>query len=103
MKPEDADAVARFVQEGGEVRKVTGAIPASEGDVLAYLAECGLDVKIFTGDIRPYLCNGRRHSAEGLLRIANTRRAADQLAPFMLGRHVSAASRSVQGDQFNPG
>ena len=102
MKPADADAIARFVHRGGQVRKVAATIPATEHDVLAYLAGCGLTVKYFPADSKPYACNRRRYSLDGLLYLANTLRSAKQLPPLMLGRHIAVASRT-QGDQFDPG
>ena len=101
MRTEDADAIARFVQQGGQVKRITAAVPASEGDVLAYLVECGLTLKFFPGDMKPYQCLGKRHSIDRLTRLANIRRAAEQLPPLMLRRYMSAASGSAQSDPFS--
>ena len=103
MKSEDADAIARFIQQGGQVQKVTAAMPASEGEILAYLAECGLTVKFFPGDRKPYSCLGRRYSIDGLVRLANIRRAAQHVPPLMLGRHTSAASGSIPERRIQSG
>jgi len=100
MKPADTDAIARFIQRGGEVRKVAATIPATEQDLVAYLAGCGLPVKYFPGDSRPYTCNCRRYSLDGLLRLANTHRSEKQLPPLMLGRHISVAPQR-QGEQLD--
>ena len=102
MKAEDADAIARFVQRGGQILKVTAAVPASEQEVLTYLAGCGLTVKYFAGDAKPYACERRRYSVDGLVRLANTYRSAQQLAPLMLGRYNVGSSVSVPNDQSNP-
>ena len=100
MKPADTDAIARFIQRGGQIRKVAATIPATEQDVLAYLAGRGLTVKYFPGESKPYACNCRRYSLDGLLRLANTHRSEKQLPPLMLGRHISVASRT-QGEQLD--
>jgi len=84
MKSEDASAIASFLDQGGEVRKVQAAIPATEQEVLVYLASCGLTVKCFPGDSKPYACNGKRYSMDGLLRLANEHRRSQQLSPLML-------------------
>jgi len=102
MKPVDADAIARFVQRGGQALKVTAAVPASEQEVLAYLVGCGLSVKYFPGDARPYACQRRRYSVDGLVRLANTYRCAQQLAPLMLGRHDLGSTLNVPSEQFPP-
>ena len=91
MKSADVEAIAKFLQRGGQIRKVAATIPATEQDVVGYLAERGLTVKYLPGDSKPYACNCRRYSPDGLLRLANTHRSANQLPPLMLGRHISVA------------
>ena len=103
MKPADADAIARFMNEGGQVRKVTATIAANEADVLAYLEGCGLPVKSVPGDMKPYSCRGRRYSLEGLVRFANVYRVAQELPPFTLARRLSAGSRSLRSGPFTSG
>ena len=102
MKRADADAIAQFEQRGGKVRKVAAAVPASEQEVLAYLVEgCGLTLKYFPGDLKPYACRSRRYSIDGLVRLANTYRIGQQLPPLMLGRH-NFGSASVRNEPHNP-
>ena len=103
MKPADADAIARFVQQGGQVNKVVAPIPTTEGQVVAYLADgCGLTVKFFPGDLKPYACRGRRYSIHGLIGLANIYRTAQQLPPITLDRHVTARTAASKHHFWQP-
>ena len=84
MKPIDSDAIANFIAQGGQVLKASPAIPATEQDVLVYLASCGLRVKYVAGTSTPYACMKRRYSANGLLKLANEYRRSQKLPPMML-------------------
>ena len=84
MKLDDADAIADFLNRGGEILKFQGAIPVTEQELLVYLASCGLMVKCFPGDLKPYGCQRTRYTALGLLRLANTYRRDQNLSPLML-------------------
>ena len=84
MKPTDLDAIANFIAQGGLVQKARAAIPATEQDVLVYLASCGLSVKYIPGTLHPYACRRRRYNANGLLKLANEYRRAQNLPPMML-------------------
>ena len=84
MRPDDADAIADFLKQGGEILRVPDPTPVTEQELLVYLATCGLKVKYFPGDMKPYAYQRRRYTALGLLRVANTYRRAQQLSPFML-------------------
>ena len=84
MKPTDFDAIANFLAQGGQVLKASAAIPATEQDVLVYLASCGLRVRYVPGTSNPYSCMQRRYNANGLLKLANEYRRSQKLPPMML-------------------
>lgn len=84
MKAADANAIAHFMEQGGQVLKGKAAISATEQEVLVYLASCGVTVKYFPGDLKPYAYNRRRYSIDGLLRLANEHRRAQRLSPLMV-------------------
>ena len=84
MKAADADAIAQFVALGGKIRKLEDPVAVTDQQVLAYLAKCGLKVKCVPGEAKPYACIARRFSMDGLVRLANTYRAGENLPPMML-------------------
>ena len=84
MKPADSDVIANFIAQGGKVLKAPAAIAATEQDVLAYRASCGVTVKYVPGTMSPYACRRRRYTLGGLVRLANGYRRMQQLPPMML-------------------
>jgi hypothetical protein len=87
MKLEDTSAIAIFLQQGGEVRKMADVIPVTRQEVLAYLASCGVQLRYIPEDDRPYVSSDkRRYSITGLLRLANSHRRALGLPPFAISR-----------------
>ena len=84
MSPADAYAVAEYLKNGGQVVKVQETIPATDQEVINYLATCGHRAKYCDGDMRQYLCDGKRWGVLALVRRANRYRRAQQLAPFAL-------------------
>lgn len=84
MKRDDANAIADFLEDGGQIVKMKAAIPATEQDLYNYLASCGLPVKYAPGEAKPYRCNTKGYNLTALLRFANDHRRSQQLAPLML-------------------
>ena len=79
-----ADAIARYLEDGGQVSKLQEAIPATAQEVISYLATCGHSARYCEGDSRTYLCDTKRYRASALVKLANTYRQAQGLAPFVL-------------------
>ena len=84
MNPDDEAAVADFLKAGGRVRHVKESVRVTENELLDYLASCGIEAKYCPGDLRAYICEGKRVSANRLVAIANERRRSLQLPPFAL-------------------
>ena len=84
MSPTDECAVAEFLKAGGRISSVKGSVRISEGELLDYLASCGITAKYKTGDSRAYLCQGTRMSASKLVALANEHRRSLNLPPFSL-------------------
>jgi len=98
MNLADANAIAEFLKDGGEVIKVKDTVPATEQEVLDYLATCGIHAKYMDGDLKPYLQDKKRYSALGLVALANEFRRDQQLAPFALRMNPSPRRRSKEQD-----
>ena len=84
MKRTNERAIAEFFQGGGEIRRCKAPVRVSEQELFEYLAKCGLPVKVFPGEPRPYGCNGKRLNIGSLLRLANERRSVQQFPPLTL-------------------
>ena len=84
MSPLDKTAIAQFLKSGGRVSRVGESVEVSEGELVDYLASCGVVAKYRGGDSRAYLCEGKRVSASKLLVIANEHRRSLALPPFAL-------------------
>ena len=84
MNPADENAIADYLRGGGHVLRVRETIPATDQEIIEYLASCGIHAKYCEGDQRPYLCDRKRRSAGALVRLANRSRQAQHLAPFAL-------------------
>jgi len=84
MKRTDQRAIAEFFQGGGEIRRCEDPVRVSEQELFEYLAKCGLSVKFFPGEPRPYGCNGKRLNMGSLLRLANEQRSIQHFPPLML-------------------
>jgi len=84
MGPEDALRVANYLKGGGRIVKVKATVPVTEEELLDYLSTRGTHPKYQRGDAKPYLYNDARFSLEGLMRLANHYREAEQLPPFAL-------------------
>ena len=84
MKREDQSAIAEYFQGGGEIQRVELPNRVHERDVIDYLTQCGLPVKHFPGEMKPYGCNGKRYSLEKRLRFATEQRKRQRLPPVML-------------------
>jgi hypothetical protein len=101
MNPADENAVADYLRGGGHVLRVRETIPATDQEIIEYLAACGIHAKYSEGDWRPYLCHGKRRSAGALVRLANRYRHEQHLAPFALRidpTPVRPAKTSASGD-----
>ena len=92
MSPLDKTAIADFLKSGGRVSRVRQSIEVSEGELIDYLASCGVVAKYKGGDSRPYLYQGKRVSAGKLVAIANEHRLALELPPFALRVAIRYAS-----------
>ena len=99
MNPADADAVAEYLKDGGEVFKAQGTIAATDQEIIEYLATRGIHARYCDGDLLPYLCGGTRYSAAALVRLANTTRRAEQLPPFALRMHATPIRTIRTGPQ----
>ena len=87
MKSEDASAIADFLEQGGEVRKMGDVIPATRQEVVTYLASCGVQLRYIPEDDRPYVdTKKRRYSVTRLVRLANGHRRSQGLPPLALSR-----------------
>jgi len=84
MDPAQRKAIAEYLEDGGKVRKIQEAIPASEPEVLHYLATCGIDVKYFPDGTKPYSYQNKYFSPAGLVLFANRHRRQRRLPPFVL-------------------
>ena len=84
LNPIDAKAIAEFLNSGGQVARVKDPVTATEQDVIDFLATCGVTARYLPGDMKAYWCNNRRVSMTALVRLANTHRYAQQLAPFAI-------------------
>jgi hypothetical protein len=84
LNPIDARAIAEFLNGGGQIAKVKDPVTATEQEVIDFLATCGVTAKYLPGDMKAYWCNNRRCSMTALVRLANTYRYAQQLAPFAI-------------------
>jgi hypothetical protein len=96
MSPLDKTAIADFLKSGGRVSRVGQSVQVSEGELVDYLASCGVVAKYRGGDSRAYLCQGKRVSASKLVAIANEHRRSLELPPFALRVAIRyAGARSV--------
>jgi hypothetical protein len=84
LNPIDARAIAEFLNRGGRIAKVKDPVTATEQEVIDFLLTCGVTAKYLPGDMKAYWCNNRRVSMTALVRLANTYRYAQQLAPFAI-------------------
>jgi hypothetical protein len=84
LNPIDAKAIAEFLNGGGRIARVKDPVTASEQEVIDFLASCGITARYLPGDMKAYWCNNRRVSMTALVRLANTHRYAQQLAPFAI-------------------
>ena len=84
LNPTDAKAIAEFLNGGGQIAKVKDPVTATEQEVIDFLATCGVAARYLPGDMKAYWCNNRRCSMTALVRLANTYRYAQQLAPFAI-------------------
>ena len=84
MNPTDANAIADYLKDGGQISKMDEVVPATVQEVIAYLATCGHQAKYFPGDMKPYLCNGKRYALGALFALANEHRRAHALPLFAL-------------------
>ncbi len=84
LNPIDAKAIAEFLNGGGQIARVKDPVTATEQEVIDFLASCGVSAKYLPGDMKAYWCNNRRVSMTALVRLANTHRYAQQLAPFAI-------------------
>ena len=82
MNEAEKIAIAEFMRDGGRVNKVEDFTPATEQEVLAYLAKLGIEAKYLAGGARPYVCENRRVSRDELLSRANKQRRLEMLKPF---------------------
>ena len=84
LNPTDAKAIAEFLNGGGQIAKVKDPVTATEQEVIDFLATCGVAARYLPGDMKAYWCNNRRCSMTALVRLANTYRYAQHLAPFAI-------------------
>jgi hypothetical protein len=84
MNPVDEHAVAEFLKAGGYVSHVKESVGVSEAELLDYLASCGITVKYRAGDLKAYICDGKRVSTSKLIAVANELRRAQDVPPFSL-------------------
>jgi hypothetical protein len=84
LKTSDARAIAEFLNGGGRIARVMDSVPATEQEVIQYLATCGVEVKSLRGNLKGYWCNGRACTVSALVRLANEYRRAQKLAPFAI-------------------
>jgi hypothetical protein len=84
LNPIDAKAIAEFLNGGGRIARVKDPVTATEQEVIDFLTTCGVTAKYLPGDMKAYWCNNRRVSMTALVRLANTYRYAQQLAPFAI-------------------
>jgi hypothetical protein len=84
LNPIDAKAIAEFLNGGGQIARVKDPVTATEQEVIDFLATCGVAARYLPGDMKAYWCNNRRCSMTALVRLANTYRYAQQLAPFAI-------------------
>ena len=90
LNPADARAIAEFLNAGGRIEKIKNPVTASEQEVIDFLAGCGIAARYLPGDMKAYWCNNRRCSMTALVRLANTYRYAQQLAPYAIRLTPSA-------------
>ena len=76
------NAIADFLEAGGRVSRVKASVRVTEGELLDYLANCGIVAKYTPGDYRAYLCEGKRVSLSRLVALANEHRRSLHLPPF---------------------
>jgi hypothetical protein len=95
MNPNDETAIADFLKAGGRVCHVMESVRVTESELLDYLASCGIAAKYSPGDLRAYMCQGKRISASKLIKIANEHRRSLQLPPFALRVSIRYAGRSA--------
>ena len=84
LDPVDAKAIAEYLNGGGQIARVKDPVTATEQEVIDFLASCGISARYLPGDMKAYWCNNRRCSMTALVRLANTYRYAQQLAPFAI-------------------
>ena len=84
LNPIDAKAIAEFLNGGGRIARVKDPVTATEQEVIDFLSACGVTAKYLPGDMKAYWYNNRRVSMTALVRLANTYRYAQQLAPFAI-------------------
>ena len=82
--PADANAVADYLNAGGQVQKGEETIPATAREVIAYLASHGVMARYSPGDAKPYLCNRKRIGENTLIEMANRFRCGEHAPPFAL-------------------
>ena len=82
MSSTDQHAITAFLDAGGRVSRVEGSVRVSEGELLDYLASCGVTARYRAGDSRTYVCQGKRMSMSKLVALANEHRRSHELPPF---------------------
>ena len=83
MNPADADAIAEYLREGGRVRRVDATVSVTEDELIAYLFSVGVATRYIEGDLKAYLCDGKKRcSLNGLERLANRFRMSNGLPPL---------------------
>jgi hypothetical protein len=80
---QSSDAIAAFLENGGRVVRLQGTLPVTGPEVLEYLGGCGITATYSPGHPRFYLYKGQLVSLSKLVAVANRRRQAEQLPPFV--------------------
>lgn len=91
----DESAIADFLKAGGRVSRLKESVRVTEGELLEYLASCGITVKYTPGDYRSYFSQGKRVSLNKLIALANERRRSLHLPPFALKVAIRYAGRGA--------
>lgn len=106
MSSVDEGTIADFLKAAGRVSRLKESVRVTEGELLEYLASCGITAKYTPGDYRAYLCQGKRVSLNRLVALANEHRRSLHLPPFALkvairyaadGRQTAVVSRECSG------
>ena len=83
MNSADANVIAEYLRDGGQVRRVDATVSVTEDELIAYLRTVGVSARYLEGDLKAYLCDGKkRFSLSGLERLANRFRISNGLPPL---------------------